>query len=125
MSRITTRCSTWTWTTSRRIWKKQRGSAEKRSSRPWRFLQERLRGCRIPKATRSGCGKRRGNTSKLRSGEALEDAGGAHAAADAHGNHAVARIAALQFANDSGGEVFARVRRRAAGGRVAARCAAD
>jgi hypothetical protein len=31
--------------------------------------------------------------------EAFEDACGAHAAADAHGNHAVAGIAALQFAD--------------------------
>src|SRR6266571_3734658 len=36
--------------------------------------------------------------------EALDDAGGAHAAADAHGDHAITRIAALQFADDGGGE---------------------
>src|SRR5260370_34768834 len=40
--------------------------------------------------------------------EALEDAGGTHAAADAHGDHAITRIAALQFADDGGGEVCAR-----------------
>src|SRR5437879_3359990 len=107
MSRITTRCSTWTWTTSGRIWKKQKRSAEKHSSPRWKFPRVLLRGCRIRKATRSGCGRRRNNTSKLRSRETLEDAGGAHAAADAHGNHAVARVAALQFANDSGGEFCA------------------
>jgi hypothetical protein len=32
--------------------------------------------------------------------EAFEDACGAHAAADAHGYHAVARVAALQFADE-------------------------
>src|SRR5713226_4150511 len=37
------------------------------------------------------------------SSEALEDAGGAHAAADAHGDHAVACVAALEFADDGGG----------------------
>src|SRR5260370_567804 len=36
--------------------------------------------------------------------EALEDAGGAHAAADAHGDHAVAGVAALEFADDGGGK---------------------
>ncbi len=35
--------------------------------------------------------------------EALEDAGGAHAAADAHGDHAVAGVAPLEFANCSRG----------------------
>src|SRR5258708_7388921 len=39
--------------------------------------------------------------------EALEDAGGAHAAADAHGDHAITRIAALQFADDGDGEFCA------------------
>src|SRR6267378_228924 len=39
--------------------------------------------------------------------EALEDAGGAHAAADAHGDHAVAGVAALEFADDGGGKFCA------------------
>jgi len=42
-------------------------------------------------------------SAKPTSREALEDAGGAHAAADAHGNHAVAGVAALEFADDGGG----------------------
>jgi hypothetical protein len=36
--------------------------------------------------------------------EVLEDAGSAHAAADAHGDHAVAGVAALEFANDGSGQ---------------------
>ena len=44
------------------------------------------------------------SSAKPTSSEALEDAGGAHSPADAHGDHAVARVAALQFANDGGGE---------------------
>src|SRR5260370_27374915 len=40
--------------------------------------------------------------------QTLEDTSGAHAAADAHGDHAVAGVAALQFANDSGGGVCGR-----------------
>src|SRR6266702_8281569 len=36
--------------------------------------------------------------------EALDDAGGAHPAADAHGDHAITGIAALPFTNDGGGE---------------------
>src|SRR5438874_1172176 len=36
---------------------------------------------------------------KPNASEALEDAGRAHAAADAHGDHAIFRVAALQFAN--------------------------
>ena len=32
--------------------------------------------------------------------QALEDAGGAHAAADAHGDHAVFGVAALEFPNN-------------------------
>ena len=36
--------------------------------------------------------------------EAFEDTGGAHATADAHGDHAVAGVAALQFAHERGGE---------------------
>src|SRR5882762_9795649 len=39
--------------------------------------------------------------------EALEDAGSAHAAADAHGDHAVLRVAALEFSDESGGEFCA------------------
>src|SRR5260370_20874341 len=39
--------------------------------------------------------------------EALEDAGGAHAAADAHGDHAITRIAALQLSCAGGGEFCA------------------
>src|SRR3989454_7049343 len=39
--------------------------------------------------------------------EALEDTGGAHAAADAHGDEAVAGVAALEFANDGCGELRA------------------
>src|SRR5258707_11799125 len=34
--------------------------------------------------------------------EALEDAGGAHASADAHGDHTVAGVATLEFANERG-----------------------
>src|SRR6267143_2895136 len=39
--------------------------------------------------------------------KALEDAGGAHAAADAHGDHAIAGVFALEFADDGGGEFCA------------------
>src|SRR5260370_16450164 len=39
--------------------------------------------------------------------EALEDAGGAHAPADAHGDHAVAGVAALEFADDGRGKFCA------------------
>src|SRR5438445_9628507 len=39
--------------------------------------------------------------------QAIEDAGGAHAAADAHGDHAVASVAALQFADNRGCEFCA------------------
>src|ERR1700739_2141309 len=38
---------------------------------------------------------------------ALEDAGGAHAAADAHGDHTVACVAALELADDGGREFCA------------------
>src|SRR5260370_3051172 len=52
--------------------------------------------------------KRMSRTSMLnprpRALEAFEDAGGAHATADAHGDDAIAGIAALQFANDAGGK---------------------
>src|SRR5712691_3618063 len=37
--------------------------------------------------------------------EAFEDTGGAHAAADAHGDEAVVAVAALQFAKDGCGEL--------------------
>src|SRR3974390_2399348 len=36
--------------------------------------------------------------------EALEDAGGAHSTTDAHGNHAVAGVAARELANQGSGE---------------------
>ncbi len=36
--------------------------------------------------------------------QALEDSCGAHATSDAHGDHAVPRIAALQFTNQAGGQ---------------------
>ena len=39
--------------------------------------------------------------------EALEDACGAHAATDAHGDHAVAGVAALEFAHERGGQLGA------------------
>src|SRR6266478_9984315 len=39
--------------------------------------------------------------------EALEDAGGAHATADAHSDHAVAGVTALKFADEGGGEFCA------------------
>src|SRR5580704_381081 len=39
--------------------------------------------------------------------QAFEDACGAHAAADAHGDHAVACVATLQFADERGGELGA------------------
>jgi hypothetical protein len=39
-----------------------------------------------------------GQVESHRLGEALENAGGAHAATDAHGDHAVAGVAAFQFA---------------------------
>src|SRR5258708_33690130 len=44
---------------------------------------------------------------KSKNSNALEDAGGAHASADAHGDHAVARVLALEFAEDGGGELCA------------------
>src|SRR6266576_1247184 len=140
MSRITTRCSKWTSTTTRRIWKKQKRLAEKRSSRRWKFPRELLRGCKIPKAIRSVCGRRRSKKSrnspatkarsagrsgkvgphntrkpgtyKNKKSKALEDAGGAHAASNAHGDHAVAPVAALQFANDSSGKFCAGATKR-------------
>ena len=43
------------------------------------------------------------STGKAASREALEDAGCAHAASDAHGDHAVAGVFALQVADDGGG----------------------
>src|SRR6266851_2246470 len=46
--------------------------------------------------------------------EALEDAGGAHAAADAHSDHAVAGAAALEFTDDGGGEFCAGAAERVA-----------
>src|SRR6266853_1520705 len=52
--------------------------------------------------------------------QTLEDAGGAHAATDAHGDHAVARVATLQFAEDSGGEFCAGAAERVAEGDGAA-----
>src|SRR5260370_28144525 len=52
--------------------------------------------------------------------EALEDTGGAHAAADAHGDEAVAGVAALQFANDGCGELRASAAQRMADGHGAA-----
>src|SRR6266850_1398087 len=57
----------------------------------------------------TGCGSDQevARDSNCRSSEALEDAGGAHAAADAHGDHAVAGVAALEFANERGGEFCA------------------
>jgi hypothetical protein len=48
--------------------------------------------------------------------EALEDAGGAHAAANAHCHHAVAGVAALEFADDAGGELGAGAAERVAEG---------
>src|SRR5207245_7406789 len=39
--------------------------------------------------------------------KALENARGAHAAADAHGNHAITRLAALEFAQNCGGQLRA------------------
>ena len=44
----------------------------------------------------------------------LEDAGGAHAAADAHGDHAVAGVAALHFAQQRRGELGAGAAQRMA-----------
>src|SRR2546429_6062839 len=44
-----------------------------------------------------------GPSSERRSREALENAGGTHAASDAHGDHTVACVAALQFTNNCGG----------------------
>jgi len=40
---------------------------------------------------------------KAKLSEALEDAGGTHAPADAHSDHAIAAVAALQFTNDRSG----------------------
>ncbi len=45
--------------------------------------------------------------SASRQADALENSGGAHAAADAHGHHTVARLAALEFAQDRGRELGA------------------
>src|SRR6267143_1588831 len=52
--------------------------------------------------------------------KALEDAGGAHAAADAHGDHAIAGVFALEFADDGGGEFCAGAAERVAEGDGAA-----
>jgi hypothetical protein len=43
-----------------------------------------------------------GSSSFAHSTKPLENARRAHAAADAHGYHAVASVAALEFANDAG-----------------------
>src|SRR5260370_22274616 len=43
-------------------------------------------------------------TPKLASIQSLEYTRGAHAAADAHRDHAIASVAALQFAQDAGGQ---------------------
>src|SRR5260370_5106400 len=50
------------------------------------------------------------------SGEPLEDAGGAHASADAHGDHAVAGVFALQIADQRGGEFGSSAAKRVAEG---------
>src|SRR5260370_30769128 len=50
------------------------------------------------------------------SGEPLEDAGGAHASADAHGDHAVAGVFALQIADQRGGEFGSSAGKRVAEG---------
>ena len=52
--------------------------------------------------------------------EAFENSCRTHAAADAHGYHAVARVAAFQFAQDCGGEFCAGAAQRMAQGDRAA-----
>src|SRR5256886_8436982 len=57
-----------------------------------------------------------GPSSERRSREALENAGGTHAASDAHGDHTVACVAALQFTNNCGGQFCAPAAERGAEG---------
>src|ERR1700738_5120256 len=52
--------------------------------------------------------------------EALEDAGGTHASADAHGDHAVAGVLALEVADQGGGEFGSGAAERMAEGDCAA-----
>src|SRR5207247_9437773 len=61
----------------------------------------------LPGRKRRDAKSAEGRRLQTQESEALEDAGGAHAAADAHGDHAITRIAALQFADDGGGEFCA------------------
>src|ERR1700740_1659149 len=49
-------------------------------------------------------------------GEPLEDAGGAHASPDAHGDHAVAGVFPLQIADQRGGELGSGAAKRVAEG---------
>src|SRR5215472_4187179 len=67
-----------------------------------------------------GRGKPRPYDSRDKLGEAFEDAGGAHAATYAHGDHAVASFLAFHFAQNRGGELGAGAAERMAEGDGAA-----
>src|ERR1700691_6283498 len=72
------------------VWTRQKRSVEKCSFPPWTYPQENLPGCRIPKEIRLGFSNRQSASEPVSLREALENSSRAHAAAHAHGYHAVA-----------------------------------
>src|ERR1700691_4829318 len=94
------------------VWTRQKRSVEKCSFPPWTYPQENLPGCRIPKEIRLDCSNRQSASEPVSLRKALENSSRAHAAAHAHGYHAIASLASLQLTQNRSRQLRARATQR-------------